>query len=181
MPGLPDLPDLLPPREPEGLELLRGAEGLEKLRGVEGLEKLRGAEGLEKLRDGVVRPVRRLEEDLLDLDGDIDLEDLLPEERDNVDLLVVFPDVLLVTEEVRSLGLETRDSSRLEVRGMSALRFGIVVMRPFEPLSCDVLLVLVAPPVVPASPVRSGAGERLSTSGIGVLVDVVLTGAAFGD
>jgi hypothetical protein len=172
LPGLPDLPDLLPPREPEGLELLRGAEGF---------EKLRGAEGLEKLRDGVVRPVRRLEEDLLDLDGDIDLEDLVPEERDKVDLLVVLLEELLVTEEVRSLGLELRDSSRLEVRGMSALRFGIVVIRPFEPLSCDVLLVLVAPRVVPASPARSGAGERLSTFGTGVLVDVVLTGAALGD
>lgn len=158
-------------REPEGLELVRGAEGL---------EKLRGAEGRVKLREGVDRLGRKLEEDLPDLDGDIDREGVLPEERDNVDLLVVFLDVLLVAEGVRFLGAELRDSSCLEVRGTSALRFGIVVMRPFELLSLDPFRVLVAPSTVPASPVRSGAGERSSILGAGILVDVLPAGAAPG-
>jgi hypothetical protein len=171
LPDLPDLLDLLPLREPEGLELLRGAEGFEKLLKVEGRAKL---------RDGVDRLGRKLEEDLLDLDRNIDREGLFPEERDIVELLVVFLDVLLVTEGVRPLGSELRDSSRLEVRGTSALRVGIVVMRPFEPLSRDVFRALVAPWAGPASPVRSGAGERLSILGIGVLVDVLPAGEAPG-
>lgn len=158
-------------REPEDLELVRGAEGL---------EKLRGAEGRAKLRDGVDRLGRKLEEDLPDLDGDIDREGVLPEKRDNVDLFVVFLDVLLVADEVRLLGVELGDSSRLEVRGTSALRFGIVVMRPFELLSLDPFRVLVALWPVPACPVRSGAGERSSILGVGILVDVLPTGAVPG-
>jgi hypothetical protein len=174
LPDLPDLPDWLLAREPEGLELVLGAEGREKLRDDEGVRPNRTVEDL--LERGVTR------------------EGLRPVGRDKLDLLTVELLVCLETEGLLFLDLELRDSNRAEGRGTRVLRSGIAVLRSLDvdsrdPLqvlvtgtSRDVLQVLVTGTrFLLVTPTPSLAGEGLSTLVLVVLVETGFTGEDVGD
>lgn len=163
---LPDLPDL--PERPEERE----AEGLELDLGVDGRAKLRDG-------DDVVRPDRTAEDPL---ERKMDRMELLVVERERPGLLDDVLGLLSVMDPLLSWDLEFRDSSCREVRGMSVLRSGIVVMRSSD-LDPGRLFLLSGESVRfgARDPGCSGAGEGRSMVLFGVPGDVGRAGVGAGD